>query len=114
MAEEKQFEMKVKRYLNERGCWVVKYFGNGYTPSGIPDLLACVNGYFVAIEVKASTGHPSDLQLYNRKKIREAGGISLVLYPHQFDDFKLLIDDLIERPQRLDWNDQKHFDKEGE
>lgn len=66
------------------------------TKSGIPDILACVNGYFVAIEVKAQNGKPSDLQLYNVEKIREAGGIAIILYPDGFDEFKKLILELIE------------------
>lgn len=61
------------------------------TKSGIPDILACVNGHFVAIEVKAQNGKPSDLQLYNVKKIREAGGVAIILYPDDFDEFKKLI-----------------------
>lgn len=94
MAQEKQFENKIKKYLDQQGCWYVKYFANSFTKSGIPDLIACVNGYFVAIEVKASNGKPSKLQVYNRDKIREAGGISIILYPDQWDKFEKLIHDL--------------------
>lgn len=111
MAGEKNFEEKIKRYLESKNCWFVKFFANRMTKVGVPDLLACVNGFFVAIEVKASNGRPSELQLYNRRKIRESGGISIILYPEQFEDFKLLIDDLIERPEALDWNEQSTFDK---
>lgn len=111
MAGEKNFEEKIKRYLESKNCWFVKFFANRMTKVGVPDLLACVNGFFVAIEVKASNGRPSELQLYNRRKIRESGGISIILYPEQFEDFKLLIDDLIERPEVLDWNEQSTFDK---
>lgn len=81
------------------------------TKVGVPDLLACVNGFFVAIEVKASKGKPTELQLWNREKIRESGGISIIIYPEQFEDFKLLIEDLIERPEHLEWDEQKYFDK---
>lgn len=111
MAQEKTFENKIKKYLESKSCWYVKYFANGYTKSGIPDILACVNGYFVAIEVKAENGKPSELQFYHRNKIREAGGISVIIYPSQFTEFKMLIEDLIERPDNLDWNEQKGFDK---
>lgn len=111
MAQEKNFENKIKKYLEDRGCWFVKYFANRMTKSGIPDILACVNGYFVGIEVKANNGKPSELQIWNRDKIRQAGGISIVLYPNQFEDFKLLIRDLQERPEALDWNEQRWFDR---
>lgn len=94
MAAEKNFENKIKKFLKDNGCWFVKYFANRNTKSGVPDLLACVNGYFVAIEVKGEKGTPSPLQLWNRDKIREAGGISIVLYPEQFDEFKKLVEGL--------------------
>lgn len=98
MAGEKNYENKIKKFLTEQGCWNIKYFANRNTRSGVPDILACVNGYFVAIEVKGEKGTPSELQLWNRDKIREAGGISIILYPEQFDDFKSLIEFLKEHP----------------
>ena len=72
----------------------MKFFANSYTKSGIPDILACVNGYFVGIEVKAQNGKPSELQLYNVNKIREAGGFAMVLYPSGFAKFKEFITEL--------------------
>lgn len=113
MAQEKTFENKIKKYLKANDCWYVKYFANRMTKSGIPDILACVNGFFVAIEVKASNGKPSELQIYNREEIRNSGGISLILYPEQFEDFKLLIDDLIKRPHFIEdiKIDQLQFDE---
>jgi Holliday junction resolvase len=72
----------------------VKFFANSFTKSGIPDILACVNGYFVGIEVKAQNGKPSELQLYNVQKIREAGGFAIILYPSAFSKFKEFIIDL--------------------
>lgn len=111
MAQEKNFENKIKNYLKAHDCWYVKYFANSFTKSGIPDLISCVNGYFVAIEVKAENGKPSELQLWNRDQIRKSGGISIILYPSQWEDFKLLIDDLLNRPEHLDWSEQEQFDR---
>jgi RecB family endonuclease NucS len=91
MAEEKNFENRIKKYLNEKDCWYVKYFANRMTKSGVPDILACVNGQFMAIEVKASKGHPSELQIYHRDKIRETGGIAVIVYPDQWEKLKHLI-----------------------
>lgn len=62
----------------------------------MPDILACINGYFVGIEVKAQHGKPSELQLYNIDKIRNAGGFALVLYPSAFQKFKEFIKNLKE------------------
>lgn len=92
MAEEKQFENKVKKYLDSIGAWYIKYWaGSGYTKSGIPDILACVDGLFYGIEVKATNGRPSMLQLVNLSKIRESGGVGVLLYPQDFKGFEDLI-----------------------
>lgn len=73
----------------------MKYWGGGqFTKSGCPDLLICCNGYFLGIELKGETGKPSELQLWNIKQIKKAGGIALVLYPKDFDEFKTLIANL--------------------
>ena len=91
MAQEKNFENRIKKFLEDEGCWFVKFFANAYTKSGIPDILCCCNGYFVAVEVKAPNGKPSELQKMNIRKICESGGIGVVLYPNQFEYFKELI-----------------------
>lgn len=85
MAEEKIFENRIKRFLNDNGAWFVKFFANRNTREGVPDILACVGGRFVAIEVKSSKGRPSELQIYHCKKISEAGGIGIIVYPDDFD-----------------------------
>jgi len=89
MGNEKRFENKVKKFLKDNGCWYIKYWaGAAYTKAGIPDLLVCCNGRFVAVEVKAEDGKLSELQTYNLNKINEAGGIGVALYPDDFEKFK--------------------------
>ena len=97
MAAEKNFENKVKKFLKDNGAWLLKYWGGAaYTKSGIPDLLVCLNGWFLGIEIKASNGKPSDLQLYHLRGIKKAGGIAVLLYPDDFENFKKLIEKLKE------------------
>jgi hypothetical protein len=91
---EKPFELKLRKYLESRGHWVVKYFANGYTKSGIPDLLACVNGRFVAIEVKGDGGNVSPLQVYTIGKIKDSGGVAMVVYPENFEKFCKRIEEI--------------------
>lgn len=91
---EKKFENQIKRYLDSIDAWHVKFFANNFTKAGIPDLLCCVNGYFVGIEVKADNGKPSELQLHNIRKIREAGGFAFVVYPSGFDKLKDILNNL--------------------
>jgi Holliday junction resolvase len=95
MAAEKQFENKIKRYLKERNCYCVKYHGNRFSTSGTPDLICAINGYFVAIEVKADNGKPSELQLVKIDDIRKAGGFAYVVYPSGWKRLKDIIDGLL-------------------
>jgi len=75
---EKQVENEIKRYLDNIGAYHIKTLG-GSVPAGTPDILACVNGVFVAIEVKKPKGGVvSALQKSKLKKIRKAGGVSMV------------------------------------
>ena len=91
MAAEKNFENHVKAYLREQKAWFIKYWaGAQFTKSGVPDILACINGYFVGIEVKAPNGKPSDLQIYNVNVINRRGGYAVILYPKDFSLFKQL------------------------
>ena len=45
--------------------------------SGIPDILMCLNGWFVGIELKATGKKPSPLQIHVINKIREARGVAI-------------------------------------
>lgn len=94
MAAEKTFENKIKKFLESQGCYFVKYFGCAFTRSGVPDLLVCANGKFIAIEVKAENGRLSELQKYNLEQIKKAGGIALTLKPSQFEEFTKFITNL--------------------
>lgn len=100
MGTEKNFETRIKTFLKNQGCWYVKYWSGAtqtkegmkkFTKDGVPDILCCFQGFFLGIEVKAPKGIPSRLQIYNLKKIDEAGGFSFLLYPKDFDKFKKFI-----------------------
>ena len=97
---EKVFENKVKAYLKSKGCWVLKTWGNSIQRSGVPDLICCVNGLFVGIELKAETGKPSELQLWNISEIRKAGGVAMVLYPKDFDGFVKQMNELFKKGEK--------------
>ena len=94
---EKQFENKIKKFLKHHDIWFTKIWGGGYQKAGIPDILACVNGYFVAIELKGTNGKPTELQKYNIRKINECNGFGIILYPKDFGRFEKLILDLLRR-----------------
>ena len=79
MTPEKKVENQIKRYLDKLGAYHVKIHGSAYMPAGTADLLACVKGRFVAIEVKKPKGGVvSPLQNLKIKQVINAGGISFV------------------------------------
>lgn len=86
---EKQFENKIKDFLKSLPkTWFFKYWAGPMSKAGIPDIIACVAGTFVGIEVKAPNGKPSELQKRNIRLIRECGGVAYILYPKDFLQFK--------------------------
>jgi len=97
MEKEKLFEDKIKKFLKELpNTWFFKHWAGAYSQSGIPDIIACVNGRFVGIEVKASDGSPSVLQMRNIDLIQRANGLAYILYPKDFEQFKQEMRDLIQ------------------
>ena len=56
------------------GCFCWKEHGGMYGTAGIPDIIACINGRFVAFEVKTPTGKLTRLQEITIERIRAAGG----------------------------------------
>lgn len=86
--KESQFQKKVIEHLIRESSWVLKTWSNGVQRSGVPDVIACVNGYFLGIELKNETGQPSALQLWNIREIRKANGIAIVLRPQSWQLFR--------------------------
>ena len=52
---------------------------NGYGRAGVPDVIACVNGKFLAIECKANGNKPTALQVREIEAIRAANGVAVVV-----------------------------------
>lgn len=78
---EAKVKAKLRRWLQHQypTCWTYMAPGGRFGRKGVPDILACVNGLFVAIEVKAQEGmDPTDIQKYELKLIERANGISVV------------------------------------
>ena len=95
IAKEKAFENKIKAYLKSIGAYFIKTHGDRFSRVGTPDIIACVNGHFVAVEVKAENGKPSELQIYHIEQINKAGGYGVILYPKGFEGFKKFCENLL-------------------
>ena len=77
---EQDIQRKIIKWLEENECYVVKVISASKT--GVPDILACVNGHFVAIEVKRpeTKTNVSVLQKYNLDKVVLSGGHGLIAW----------------------------------
>lgn len=79
MSAEKKVEDQIKKYLDSLGSYYLKVHGSAFQPAGTPDILACINGKFVGIEVKKPKGGVvSELQKFKIKQIQNAGGVAFV------------------------------------
>ena len=56
---------------------------------GVPDLLCCVNGKFVGVEIKGYSDRTTAIQVAQAKRIISAGGESFIV--KSLDDFKNII-----------------------
>ena len=97
MTPEGKVKKEVIAYLNERGAYFFMPVTGGYGRSGVPDIVACLNGKFVGIECKAGDNQPTALQVKNLKAIRSAGGLSFCV-----NSVKLLREQLESELERLD------------
>ncbi|MBR2579520.1 MAG: VRR-NUC domain-containing protein [Clostridia bacterium] len=57
-------------------CFAFKEHGGLYGTSGIPDIIVCYKGKFVAFEVKTEKGKLSKLQEMTIAKIQKANGMA--------------------------------------
>jgi Holliday junction resolvase len=88
LAKQKEslFTVKVRKYLNELG--VFHFRAHGFL-AGLPDIIGCYQGRFIALEIKASEKAPrSKLQQHIIQKIRLAGGQAFFVYPENFERIK--------------------------
>lgn len=88
MAKEQDIQRAIGKEVEKRGGYVVKVIQAA--KAGVPDLLCCYRGQFVAMEVKTPSGRVSRLQEYNIEKILRAGGYGGVV--RSVDDARALLD----------------------
>ncbi|NFL43189.1 VRR-NUC domain-containing protein [Clostridium botulinum] len=107
MAAEKQFENKIKKFMISIGIypaghpkhkmtvsqvgWFFKHWAGPYSVAGIPDIICCIKGRFVGLEIKAEGGHPSALQLRTVDLINASGGVAIIVYPKDLEELQDLL-----------------------
>jgi len=72
---EKAITKKILDYLKSLdNCFAFKEHGGRYGTAGIPDIICCFNGRFIAFEVKTDKGKLTKLQEITIHRIKEANG----------------------------------------
>lgn len=79
MTPEGKVKRKVVEVLKKHDVWYFFPANNGFGKSGIPDIIAIVDGHFVGVEVKSAVGKPTELQKICGKQIEQAGGTWMVV-----------------------------------
>lgn len=75
---EAKINAEVKNYLSTLPqCWFYKTTDRFVV--GVPDILVCYKGYFIALELKSDTGKPTPHQMDKLLKIILAGGRSAII-----------------------------------
>ena len=85
MTPEKKVKNKVVALLKERGVYYFYPHTFGMGRSGVPDIICCATGKFVAVECKAGKNKTTALQDREIASIREAGGIAFVIHKHNLN-----------------------------
>ena len=88
---EKRVKTQVEAVLKNEGAYYFFPATHGYGRSGVPDIIACVNGRFLAIECKAGGNKPTALQVREIENIRIAGGVAVVANEENWDEVRLLV-----------------------
>ena len=71
---------KIKAYLKTiPNLFFWKEHGGQYGTAGIPDIIVCYKGKFIALECKLPGRKPTLLQAITLRKIMLAGGIAVVV-----------------------------------
>lgn len=97
MTPEGRVKVKVRKVLKDLGLYYFSPTTGGYGYSGVPDIVICAKGHFIAVECKAGRGKLTELQRAQLKRIKEAGGLAFVVTDknvHLFNAFltRLLIE----------------------
>jgi Holliday junction resolvase len=79
LTPEKKVKDKCVKLLKAYDAYYFFPATHGYGRSGVPDIICCVAGEFLAIECKAGDNKPTALQEKEMADIRKQGGIAVVI-----------------------------------
>jgi Holliday junction resolvase len=90
---ERNVKVKAMVTLKKMGAYHCTPVTGGFGNSGVPDILVCHKGRFIAIECKAGKGKLTALQQHNLNGIELTGGIALVINETNVANLQQLIEE---------------------
>ena len=97
MTPEAKVKARVKSILNNVGAYHFSPATGGYGKSGVPDIVACYGGKFIAVECKAGKNEPTALQYRNLHDIEYSGGIAFVVNETNINEFERVMNEHFEK-----------------
>jgi hypothetical protein len=91
LTPEGRVKAAVRKILDAEQVYHFSPAANGFGRAGIPDIICCVNGAFIAFELKAGKGKTTALQDREIAAINGHGGIVLVINETNIDKVKEII-----------------------
>ena len=91
MTPEGKVKKKVLEMLTSNGAYYCMPVTGGYGRSGVPDIIACLHGKFLAIECKAGGNKTTALQEKAIADIQKAGGSAMVINEDNFESLEFVI-----------------------
>jgi Holliday junction resolvase len=91
MTPEGKVKARLKKQLNELGIYHFSPFQAGMGRAGIPDVIGCYRGVFVAFECKAGSNKPTALQEREMQAIRDAGGHAYLINEDNVNDLQEIL-----------------------
>lgn len=80
MQPEARIGKKIREHIEARGGFVFKVHGGPQMMNGLPDLICCIQGLFIGIEVKQPGHNPTERQKFVHSLIRRSGGVAIVAH----------------------------------
>jgi hypothetical protein len=95
MTPEAKVKAKVKKILDDINAYHFSPQTGGYGKSGVPDIIACYKGRFIAIECKAGKGTLTALQKYNIDQIKSNQGLAIVINEGNIESLLALVKEIV-------------------
>lgn len=90
---EKKLQDKAIAYLKDKGIYALNLYGDGRSGKGKPDVIACINGRFVAFELKVGSNDMQADQVIHKRRIERSGGLHYT--PYTLSEFIDIVEDLL-------------------